>query len=207
MTPTPEEAIRQCLEATGSNVHVAIPGTIVRYDASRGEVDVLPGVRRPYPSEDGGATYRDLPVIPSVPLMWPGGSLGGASWPVAVGDAALVVCADYDPSAWVAAGGVQTPEDSRIHSLAHGFAIPFRRGQGGPSVTTFEGVTGIKLGAGASDFVALAALVTAQLDDLKDAIKDAAVVANDGGAAFKANILTALTGWPRNVAASKVRAE
>jgi hypothetical protein len=70
-----------------------------------------------------------------------------------------------------------------------------------------EGVTGIKLGAGASDFVALAALVTAQLDDLKDAIKDAAVVANDGGAAFKANILTALTGWPRNVAASKVRAE
>lgn len=53
-------------------------------------------------------------------------------------------------------------------------------------------------GAADAAFVALASLVTAELSALKAAI--------DGGAAFKANLMTALSAWPGNVAATRVKA-
>lgn len=66
----------------------------------------------------------------------------------------------------------------------------------------------IEAGAGGTvNAVALANLVASELSALKSAISGAAVVAGDGGAAFKANILTALASWPGAVAASKVKAE
>lgn len=61
-------------------------------------------------------------------------------------------------------------------------------------------------GNAATQLLALANLVTAQLNALKGAISGAAVVPNDGGAAFKANILSALASWPGNVAATKAKA-
>jgi hypothetical protein len=66
---------------------------------------------------------------------------------------------------------------------------------------------GIELGAGATDEVALHNLVEDEMTALKNAISGAAVVAGDGGAAFKANILAALTTWPGSTAAAKVKAE
>lgn len=56
------------------------------------------------------------------------------------------------------------------------------------------------------ELVAMAALVTAQLNALKSAIAGAAVVPMDGGAAFKAALLGALSSWPASVAATKTRA-
>jgi len=67
--------------------------------------------------------------------------------------------------------------------------------------------TSINLGGTATQFVALANLVVANLTALKDAISEAAVTPTDGGAAFKAAILLALTSWPSAVAAAKVKAE
>lgn len=58
----------------------------------------------------------------------------------------------------------------------------------------------VRLGSStASDPVSL----KSDLTTLKNAISNAAVVAGDGGAAFKANILAALTSWP--VGATKVK--
>ncbi len=58
-----------------------------------------------------------------------------------------------------------------------------------------------------SQFVALANLVGNQLTALKAAISGAAVVANDGGAALKTNILSALTSWPSSTAAAQTKAK
>ena len=60
-------------------------------------------------------------------------------------------------------------------------------------------------GENGAQFAARASDVTTQLNTLKSAISGAAVVANDGGAALKANIIAALSGWPGSVAASKVK--
>lgn len=66
----------------------------------------------------------------------------------------------------------------------------------------------IRLGSdAATELVALASLVEAQLSALKTAISSAAVVSGDGGAAFKANLIAALSAWPATTAASKVKAE
>ena len=64
----------------------------------------------------------------------------------------------------------------------------------------------VHMGGAAGQFVALANLVAAQLNALKTAINGAAVVPNDGGAAFKANLMTALASWPATVAATKTKA-
>lgn len=66
----------------------------------------------------------------------------------------------------------------------------------------------LRLGSdSASDFVALASLVSIQLTQLKAAIAGAGVTAGDGGATFKATLLAALAAWPTSVAAGKVKAE
>jgi hypothetical protein len=57
-----------------------------------------------------------------------------------------------------------------------------------------------------TDFVALAGLVEAQFVALADAIQNAAVVAGDGGATFKTNLLLNLASWPASVAATKMKA-
>lgn len=59
----------------------------------------------------------------------------------------------------------------------------------------------------ASDPVALKSLVEQQFATLKTAIENAAVVAQDGGAALKTNILAGLVGWPGNTGATRVKAE
>jgi hypothetical protein len=62
----------------------------------------------------------------------------------------------------------------------------------------------IKLGAGATDFVALASIVMANLNALKDAIGNTVAVPNDGGAA----IITAVAGVSfTDVKASQVKAK
>lgn len=59
-------------------------------------------------------------------------------------------------------------------------------------VITTDGSVEIRgLGGGAEPLA-----TKADLDALKSAISSAAVVANDGGATFKANILSALSSWP-----------
>lgn len=65
----------------------------------------------------------------------------------------------------------------------------------------------ILLGRDATKLVALAELVQDELSDIKNAISGAAVTPGDGGAAFKSNIIAALSGFPASVAATKVKAQ
>ena len=90
-----------------------------------------------------------------------------------------------------------------VRALAEGGAYIHLRPDGSVDVHAET----IKLGGSATQLVALSSLVMENLTSLKSAITDAAVVGNDGGAAFQANILAALEDWPGEVAASKVRAE
>jgi hypothetical protein len=68
-------------------------------------------------------------------------------------------------------------------------------------------VTGeLNLGGGGGVPIALAPLVAAQLNVLKAAIAAAPTTAGDGGAAFKASLVGALSAWPATIAATKVKA-
>lgn len=62
----------------------------------------------------------------------------------------------------------------------------------------------INLGGTGATALAKANAVSNNLSVLKNAISSAAVVAGDGGAALKANILAALAAWPASMATTKV---
>jgi hypothetical protein len=68
-----------------------------------------------------------------------------------------------------------------------------------------DGTNNLGAASGAA-FVALASLVTAQLNALKAAIVGWTPVPNDGGAALKAALTTLFSTWPGNVAATKAKA-
>lgn len=130
------------------------------------------------------------------------------------------------------------PDDARFKGLGGLDQVPIRPGIPGTTVTVpkntrvrlgFDGgdptrpfaalwdvgaVTLVVIGdTGNADSVALNSKVEAQLQRLKSAITTAATGASDGGAAFKANILSSLnsppaeTDWPESMAAEKLKTE
>lgn len=80
--------------------------------------------------------------------------------------------------------------------------VTFGPPPGAPPGATAE----VSVGDGAN-FVALENLVATQLTILLSAIAASPVVALDGGASFKAGILSALTAWPASVASSNLKAD
>jgi len=101
-------------------VGVALPGNVVAY--ADGFADIRPGVRRLAPSETAfEPDYpEEIPVIPSVPVIWPRGRNFRIVGELGVGDPVLLVCADYDISGWLRSGKLSDPEDAREHSWGHG---------------------------------------------------------------------------------------
>lgn len=124
-TPDWSEIIRAYVAEGTSDLAVAIPGNVVSY--ANGLADVRPGVRKLVPDEDDPEfDYTEAyPVIPSVPVMWPRGRNFQIVGSLGVGDPVLLVCADYDISAWMRSGTLSDPEDARGHDYGHGaVAIP-----------------------------------------------------------------------------------
>ena len=204
-------------------LHTALPGRVVRYESAHQTVDVEPTVRRSIPATDGSRVREPMPTIRAVPVAWPRAGGFFVHMPIAAGDFVLLVCCERDLARWRVTGELSDPIDRRSHHLSHAVAIPglyprTRELADTPSDALVIGHEGgatirirddgeIHVGSAAAELVALSNLVADQLTALKNAISGAAVLANDGGATFKTNILAALAAWPGSVAASKTRAE
>jgi len=222
-SPTAAEVLRMAIAGALEDVHVALPGQITEWNPAQQKASVKPLVKRLVAAEDGSEILEELPIITDVPVMFPRSSQFFFSLPLAPGDFVLLVFCERSIDVWLSGQGDDAnPDDFRRHDLSDAVAIPgffpFSRALADVSATNLAiGKTGgpqihvdnalVHLGAyPAADFVALAALVQGQLTALKAAIAGAAVVAGDGGAAFKAAILAALTTWPASVAATKAKA-
>lgn len=71
----------------------------------------------------------DLPILPDVPVVFPGGGGFALTFPVAAGDECLVVFASRCIDAWWQSGGVGEPMEPRMHDLSDGFALVGVRSQ------------------------------------------------------------------------------
>lgn len=192
-------------------VYTALPGRVERFDEIKNAVDVKPLTREPVELEDGSTVYESLPVIPNVPLMQFG--MGGMriTFPAAQGDTVLLIFARRSLDKWKTYGGdVET--DARLFNLSDAVAIPgllpfaspwkgtsrtdMTMGKdGGPQihVTASE----IKLGGSeATDKVATAEKVLAELNALKSTFDTWTPVPGDGGSALKALLTTLFATWP-----------
>lgn len=239
--PAELDVLRARLEQHDLEQHVAIPGRVQRYDEATQTADVVPLVRHPVPQPDGSYALEDLPVIPSVPVLWPRTGRWMLTMGMTAGDTVQLLVNTSAIGHWRAGDGdVTDPGDLRRQHIAHAVAIPglYTRGHalqhasatdlvlgddqgtrltiapsGAVTLTTGAGVAlkidndgTVHLGGNAGELVAMAALVTAQLEALKTAISAAAVTPGDGGAAFKAALVGALGSWPATIAATKTRA-
>jgi len=123
----PDGPLRERVWQLLCELRVALPCTVVAFDATRQVVSVRPTVMERLNKYIDGVpipTDTDIGVIEDVPIMFPRAGNFVLTMPVAVGDECLVVFADMDMSSWWASGGVlNSQEDKRRHDLSDGFAI------------------------------------------------------------------------------------
>jgi hypothetical protein len=78
----------------------------------------------PYTDEEGNEQFEALPVIPRVPVVFPGANGFRVTFPIVAGDTVLLVFADRSIDAWLDRGVLVEPTDARSHDLADAIAIP-----------------------------------------------------------------------------------
>jgi hypothetical protein len=123
--PSAEELTRAWIERYLGELHVAMPGRIESYDAATQTANVLPLVRHPSPQPDGSTAMEDLPVIPSVPVLWPRGGGWFFATHLEAGDTVQLLVNSAAIGHWRVGGGdVTDPGDLRRHHLSHAVAIP-----------------------------------------------------------------------------------
>ncbi len=126
-TPTKGAIARHLLDKQLRAFGVALPGTVMSYDADTRTATVRPGVHRLVPSltNEDEDLVEELPPLQDVPVCWPmGRGFAFADVSLAAGDPVLLICLDRDASGWRRTGAPAEPEDARAHHWGSAVAIP-----------------------------------------------------------------------------------
>ena len=98
---------------------------MVSYNNSTQTADVRPMVKRQVPTDDEtGRIAEELPVIPTVPVIFPNGGDFFISFPLAVGDTGLLVFSERSIQSWRQTGDVSDPGDVCMHDIESAVFIP-----------------------------------------------------------------------------------
>lgn len=111
LSPEEREALKQEIF---SSLHCALPGTVVSFDPSAQTAEIQPAVR---------TGSRMFPVVPDVPVFFPGPREEAITWPISPGDECLLILADAEIDAWFESGEASVPRSARKHSLSDAFAF------------------------------------------------------------------------------------
>jgi hypothetical protein len=79
--------IVEYFEYAMTDVHTALPGVVVKYDPQTRRADVQPSLTRKLPGEK----FLKFPVIPDVPVMFPGSKKYTLHFPLEEGDEVLLI--------------------------------------------------------------------------------------------------------------------
>jgi hypothetical protein len=116
--------LRQVIDGRLFDFHVALPGRVEKYDAATQKADVYPLVRGMREVADGQYTAEPNPVIPSVPVVFPGSGGYRSTTPVSPGDTVLLIFSEASLDKWLHRGGDVDPEDPRRNHMSDAIAIP-----------------------------------------------------------------------------------
>ena len=121
---TLQDLLARFRESLVSDLHTSLPGKVVRYDAATQKADVQPLIKERYTDESGAMQARELPVIPAVPVQFPGAGGYRITFPVNVGDTGLIVFSEASLDKWLVSGGTVDPADDRRHDLTDAVFLP-----------------------------------------------------------------------------------
>jgi hypothetical protein len=113
-------AMRSALDARILELHTAMPGQIVSFDAATSTCSVKPCIKRKL----SNGTIQELPVIQNVPICYPQGGGAIISFPLAVNDPCLIIFNERSLDIWWTKGGIVDPLDARKHNLSDAVVIP-----------------------------------------------------------------------------------
>lgn len=117
------DAIQMALDSQRAEIHVAMPGRIVEYDASKQTATVRPQHLRAVKAADGTFDTEQIPDIYDVPVLFPRVASYGITFPVTAGDGVLLLFPHEDPGRWRSTGQVSDPGDRRLHHVAGAVAM------------------------------------------------------------------------------------
>jgi hypothetical protein len=163
-----------------TDLHVATPGIVQSYDSATQTADIVMGVQRQLPDDHGRLQTEEMPVLPDVPVLFPRSASFALTFPLAPGDAGLVVFCDRNIGQWRAKGSQMPAADAEMMGLSGPVFIPglFPDAKAWPPPSSSDAVlshrTGAKLAVsstkvtasngGTVDYVALANLVKTELN-------------------------------------------
>lgn len=197
-------------------LETAMPGRVTAWDRTAQEATIQPliqGTRVDAVTEE--RTHYSLPSVPGVPVFTLGGASGSLSVDLSIGDTGLMIFCSRDLDTWLTSGAdPAVPQDPRRHDLTDAVFLPGLRPFSAPlgasgyaSGAVVLAGADVRLGAStATDFVALASLVKAELDAIwiKFNLHTHAGVTTGPGVS---GLPTDISGGASVVAATKVKAE
>jgi hypothetical protein len=118
------EVIRLALDTRQRNMHTALPGAIVSYDAGTqtASIDLL--VELSVPSRSKGHAYERIPTLHGVPIGHPRGGGFVMHFPLVPGDHVWVMFSERSLDEVIKNGSRSQPRDLRMHNLSFAYAIP-----------------------------------------------------------------------------------
>ena len=129
---TLQDLLARFRQSFAAQIHTSLPGKIVRYDSTTQKADVELLIKDRYTDETGALQVKTFPVIPAVPVQFPGAGGYRITFPIAEGDTGLVVFTEASLDKWLVSGGTVDPEDDRRHDLTDAVFQPGLRDFGHP---------------------------------------------------------------------------
>lgn len=196
-TPVAGEVIDSRIADALEEVHVGMPGRVEKYDRASGRAQVQPLLKRGVQDETNTRRVERLPVVPNVPIVFPG------VFHVEPGDIVWLVFGDGALDTFLSGtGGETNPGDDRSHALTDAVALPVMRAnfpqvtgqfaigrEGGPIIEWDR--TQVRVGGVGGQPTLMATAFLQALDTLVSAISAAVSGIPTGGAAAGAAIETA----------------
>ena len=119
-TPTLQDLFKTAFDHEISNIHTALPGHIVKYDAKTQKAEVMPDLQKKYYN----GTVQDMPIITNVPIVFPRGDDFFIKLPIKANDSVLLIFIERSLERWLSLGGVVEPGSNRKFDISDCVAIP-----------------------------------------------------------------------------------
>lgn len=168
--PTFPAILNAIKASTMADLRVAIPARVERYDPGTQTIDAQPLVQDSYTDENGERVTENLPVVTSVPVIFPGGGGFRLVFPLQQGDTVLLVFNDRALDAWQSGGNLATPADDRRHELTDAVAIPGLHADNAAWSDAGEAVITIGRDGDNGDYAALSSKVRDEIQALRDTV-------------------------------------
>lgn len=114
------DALKQAIWNVLVGIHTALPAEVSKYDPSGPSVEVKPFIKKLYKNDE----VVDLPVIVSVPVLFPRTEKFKFTFPIEKGDSVLLVFVERSMETWLSRGESVAPQDPRKFDLSDAVAIP-----------------------------------------------------------------------------------